>query len=181
MRATEVRADFPPDPASAGQARRFLDTTLRTWKCDALIDIAVLLVSELVSNAILHAGTSVRVVIKLADGRMRVEVRDGSARGPATKHYSSMATTGRGLVLVEELADDWGVDASRAGKTVWFELGRPEPMVGAAGSSVGHRVGTGAPPDHERGDAGPGHASGAPSGGTDLRPRLLVTAGPRWA
>lgn len=125
MAPTEVRADFPAEPASAGQARRFVDATLRSWKCDGIVETATLLISELVSNAILHAGTTIRVVIRLGDEQVRVEVQDGSALPPSRKHYSSMATTGRGLVLVEELSDRWGVATAPTGKSVWFELSRP--------------------------------------------------------
>ena len=57
--AKELRAAFGAHPTSAGAARRFVDSTLRTWSCDHLVDIATLLVSELVGNAILHAGTTV--------------------------------------------------------------------------------------------------------------------------
>lgn len=126
MSVTEVRADFPAEPASAGQARRFADATLRAWNCEPLVDIAVLLMSELVSNAILHAGTTIHVVIRLGDEYVRVEVQDGNARDPSPRHYSTMATTGRGLLLVEELAERWGVlsPAPGPGKTVWFELAR---------------------------------------------------------
>jgi anti-sigma regulatory factor (Ser/Thr protein kinase) len=135
MTPTEVRADFPPEASSAGQARRFVDATLRTWNCDALIEVATLLVSELVSNAILHAGTGIRVVLRMHGPRLRVEVHDGNGRLPAQKHYSATSATGRGLLLVERMADDWGVrPAAAGGKSVWFELDStaapPMPDVG---------------------------------------------------
>lgn len=136
--STEVRAEFPAEPASAGQARRFIDATLRAWECDDLLDVAVLLASELVSNSVLHAGTTIGVVIRLAEARVRVEVRDGSTQKPARKHYSAMSTTGRGLLLVEELADDWGVAAAGAGKVVWFELSRSGAVRQAGGTHAGH-------------------------------------------
>ncbi len=124
MTPTEVRADFPADPASAGQARRFVDATLRSWSCDGLLDVATLLVSELVANSVLHAGTTIRVVIRLTDTRVRVEVHDRSARLPARKHYSMLSATGRGLMMVERMAEDWGVipGGDGDGKAVWFEL-----------------------------------------------------------
>ena len=122
MTPIEVRADFPAEPSSAGQARRFVDATLRTWSCDALLEVAILLVSELVSNAILHAGTRIRVVLRLRGPRLRVEVHDDNARLPAQKHYSAMSATGRGLLMVERMSDDWGVAPAAGGKSVWFEL-----------------------------------------------------------
>jgi anti-sigma regulatory factor (Ser/Thr protein kinase) len=122
MTSYEVRARFPADPASAGKARRLLDETLRSWRCDALVDIATLLVSELVANAILHAGTTIEVVARIVPQRLRVEVHDDDARMPVRKHYSELSGTGRGLLLVERLATDWGSEATESGKRVWFEL-----------------------------------------------------------
>ncbi|MDQ4097062.1 MAG: ATP-binding protein [Actinomycetota bacterium] len=132
MKSTEVYADFPAEPASARLARRFIDATLREWNCDALLEVATLLVSELVSNAVLHAGTQIRVGIRMRRDRLRVEVQDGNGRLPARKHYSSFSATGRGLLLVERMADQWGVVPVGAGKVVWFEL---ETTASAAGSA----------------------------------------------
>ena len=119
---TEVRADFPAEPASAARARQFVDAALRTWDCDAMVDVASLLVSELVANSVLHARTAVAVVISRHGDRLRIEVQDGVSRAPARKHYSTLATTGRGLMLVERMAADWGVRPTATGKGVWFEL-----------------------------------------------------------
>lgn len=87
-----------------------------------MLDVAVLLVSELVANAVLHARTAIRVVIRLDGSRLRIEVHDGDRRAPARKHYSALSTTGRGILLLERLAQDWGVVPARDGKSVWFEL-----------------------------------------------------------
>jgi anti-sigma regulatory factor (Ser/Thr protein kinase) len=130
---SEVRADFPPEAASAARARRFVDATLRSWACDPLLDIATLLVSELVSNAVLHAGTVIHVVIRMNGELVRVEVHDANARNPIRKHYSSLATTGRGLLLVERMAHDWGVEHDTDGKHVWFELDESAPAAASAG------------------------------------------------
>ena len=81
-----------------------------------------LLTSELVANAVLHAGTRIRVVLRIRGQRLRVEVHDGNARLPAQKHYSAMSATGRGLLMVERMSDDWGVAPAAGGKSVWFEL-----------------------------------------------------------
>lgn len=124
---TEVRADFPAEAASAGSARRFVGDTLRSWSFDGLSDVATLLVSELVANAVLHAGTTIAVVIKRNESRLRIEVHDGNTRTPLRKHYSSLATTGRGLLLVDRMAADWGVTPDRQGKSVWFELDESAP------------------------------------------------------
>jgi len=73
---------------------------------------------------LLHAGTPLAVVVVLDGDRVRVEVLDGSARLPIRKHYSAMSGTGRGLMLVEQIAQEWGSEpiTGGPGKVVWFEL-----------------------------------------------------------
>ena len=115
-------AHFGADWESAGAARRFVSATLASWGCDAVDYVATLLVSELVSNALLHAGTELDVVLRRPDGGIRVEVHDRNHRLPARKHYSITSTTGRGLALVEDLARDWGAEVTADGKFVWFEF-----------------------------------------------------------
>ena len=114
---------LPPEPSSAGEARRMVETFVHGHGIDEHLDAATLLVSEVVTNAVLHAATDVAVSCH-SDGRaLRIGVRDGSAVQPGVRHYGESAVTGRGLGLVEMLADDWGVDVDAAGKTVWFQLG----------------------------------------------------------
>jgi anti-sigma regulatory factor (Ser/Thr protein kinase) len=122
MTSLELRARFPADPASAAKARRFLEEALRGWRFDHLVDVATLLASELVANAVLHAGTTIGVVARIVPDRLRIEVYDDDPRMPVRKHYSTLSGTGRGLLLVERLAADWGSDATESGKRVWFEL-----------------------------------------------------------
>jgi len=81
-----------------------------------------LLVSELVTNALLHARSEVVVSVSVTAQAVRIEVWDTSRAAPVSRHYAPEATTGRGLVLVEALADAWGTDVGPRGKTVWFEL-----------------------------------------------------------
>ncbi|MGH2685138.1 MAG: ATP-binding protein [Actinomycetota bacterium] len=136
-RAHEARTSLPADLASAGAARRFVGSTLREWECDTLADSALLLVSELVTNAVLHARSALDVVLRLAADRLRVEVHDESPTQPTRKHYSIHAGTGRGLMLVEQLAQEWGVDQlGDNGKRVWFELHRS----GGTSDLVGEEV-----------------------------------------
>ena len=122
MTSYEVSARLPADPSSASKARRFLEETLSGWRCEHLVDVATLLVSELVANAILHAGTTIEVVARIIPDRLRIEVHDDNPRMPVRKHYSALSGTGRGLLLVERLAEDWGSEATESGKRVWFEL-----------------------------------------------------------
>lgn len=118
----EVRLALEPVPGSAAAARRFVADTLGGWGCDALVETARLLVSELVTNAVLHARTAMTLVVGLRRGGVRVEVHDGSPGSPVLREYGDDAMTGRGLALVAELSARWGVDRDRDGKSVWFEL-----------------------------------------------------------
>ena len=116
------RQTFPSTPASAGQARRFVESVLEDGGLDHLTYSATMLVSELVANAVLHTGTPIEVVVCPEPDRVRVEVHDGSPQMPVRKHYSNMSGTGRGLLLVERMATEWGSDRTTGGKLVWFEL-----------------------------------------------------------
>ena len=115
--ATQIR--LPADPRSARHARRFVTEAAAD---SPRLEVAALLVSELVTNAILHAGTDIRVAVDRRAGRLRVEVADESAAAVVTRRFSQEATTGRGLGLVETLADSWGTVPRGRGKVVWFEL-----------------------------------------------------------
>src|SRR3954469_18511816 len=89
---------------------------------DDLVEPAVLLVSELVTNALLHAGTDIDLVAEVDGQGLRVEVGDGSPHLPSRRRYAATAGTGRGLMMLESMVDDWGVTRHRRGKTVWFRL-----------------------------------------------------------
>lgn len=120
---SEARLALRPVPASAALARLFVERTLGEWGCDAFLDQSRLLVSELVTNAVLHARTDFELVVHMTPRGVRIEVADGSPAAPVVRRYEDEAMTGRGLALVEELAARWGVDeAPHGGKVVWFEL-----------------------------------------------------------
>jgi hypothetical protein len=91
------------------------------------IDTATLLVSEVVTNAILHARTTVTLTVEVAGEVVRIAVRDGSPVQPRIHSFAATSATGRGLRLLDRLAKRWGVDADPAtgGKVVWFEVGEP--------------------------------------------------------
>ena len=118
----EASLALRPVPASAGAARQFVDETLGGWGCHAFIDATRLLVSELVTNAVLHARTELTLVLRMTSRGVRVEVRDSNPASPVVRHYEEEAMTGRGLALVEQLAERWGVEPNGSGKAVWFEL-----------------------------------------------------------
>lgn len=118
----QARLDLRPVPGSAALARRFVDETLGGWGCEEVAEAARLLASELVTNAVLHARTDLAVVVRLVRGGVRVEVHDGNTAAPVVRHYEDEAMTGRGLSLVDQMASRWGVEYTRDGKAVWFEL-----------------------------------------------------------
>lgn len=124
--ATEIRRSVRrADLKAVGEVRRALRELMRQ-RCRAdTADVAELLVTELVTNALVHTDQGAEVSVRLAATRLRVEVRDHNARRP-TPYVTSAddGTHGRGLVLVQALADTWGVDplALGRGKVVWFEL-----------------------------------------------------------
>ncbi len=123
MNATDQHRTFTSTPASAGMARRFVEAALTDAGLGDLAYTATLLVSELVANAVLHTGDApIEVVIRATGDGVRVEVHDGSAVLPVRKNYSNMSGTGRGLMLVERMAADWGAEPTATGKVVWFEL-----------------------------------------------------------
>jgi anti-sigma regulatory factor (Ser/Thr protein kinase) len=127
---TERRQTFPSAPTSAGKARAFVQSALAGAGLDHLAYTATLLVSELVANAILHSGTPMEVVVRCDADRARIEVHDGNPVLPVRKHYSNMSGTGRGLLLVERMAAEWGAERTNGGKVVWFELdGRSAPAL----------------------------------------------------
>jgi len=123
----DVSASFAYGAQSAGAARRLVSATLRAWDRTDLDEVATLLVSELIANVVLHAGTGIELCLRRSGDRVRVEVHDGSRRLPARKHHSATSTTGRGLLLVEELSLEWGAEPTATGKAVWFELCEAPP------------------------------------------------------
>lgn len=113
---------LPADPRAARTARAHVRTTLSAMSLLALCDTTLLLVTELVTNAVLHAGSASTLLIERAGTGIRVTVSDGSPVLPAQRRPSSTATTGRGCQLLSDLADDWGAQAHDGGKQVWFTL-----------------------------------------------------------
>ncbi|MEV7783514.1 ATP-binding protein [Kitasatospora sp. NPDC088351] len=115
------------DLVAVGAVRSRLRSALRIWGVPELADTAELLSSELVTNALLHTGQGAAFDAALgADLRLRIEVQDGTTRLPRRRDpEGEYATSGRGLLLVEALADSWGVQLRGDGKVTWFELASP--------------------------------------------------------
>jgi anti-sigma regulatory factor (Ser/Thr protein kinase) len=132
-------AAYEPEPLAAAAARRFVRDTLQSWVVTdgnadghGLVDDAVLLTSELVTNAVVHAGTAVQVTCRLADGSVEVVVRDSQPaslvpEAAAAEQVPSERTGGRGLLLPSALASAWGVTYGRTAKAVWFRIGLGRP------------------------------------------------------
>jgi DNA-binding NarL/FixJ family response regulator len=122
---SEASQRFEQDAQSPRAARRFVTQALTGWDDGDLTDTVTLLVSELVTNAVLHAGSDVEVAVRLTAAAARVEVTDGSGDAVAPRDARSDEDSGRGLALVGSLARRWGVrPAPGGGKTVWFEVDR---------------------------------------------------------
>ncbi|MGW7100087.1 PAS domain S-box protein [Streptomyces sp. NPDC054838] len=120
---------LPAQPNSVGEGRRFLRSTLASWGSadDQLCDIACLLASELLSNAVNHSCGPVRLRLRQAGRELSVEVCDGSPVLPQARFASLDAESGRGLLLVDSLAEAWGTLPTAEGKAVWFSLPFPTP------------------------------------------------------
>lgn len=115
--------EFAPTPDAAPTAREFVVSLGGFADSESLLRLKTL-ASEIVTNAILHARTPFSVEVTGDAAHFRVAVRDGSTELPVKRGYSPHHPTGRGLHIVEALADRWGVDAEDDGKTVWFEMDR---------------------------------------------------------
>lgn len=128
--------DLPCDPAQVAVARRFLDANLRT-PFPALVEDAVLVGSELATNAVCHAPSPRGLTVAwdaLPDGGVRISVADGSTVQPRREPPSDTAEEGRGLDLVAGLSSAWGIRLEPDGKVVFAELreGGPPPTASAA-------------------------------------------------
>lgn len=116
---------FAPHSASPSAARRFVRETLTAWGADAVTDDAVLLANELVTNAVVHAGTELNVSCALGPDYVQIGVDDSHgarALPPTVSNSTPDKTSGRGLFLLSEIADSWGVEYHRSAKRVWFRL-----------------------------------------------------------
>ncbi|MBT2529473.1 MULTISPECIES: SpoIIE family protein phosphatase [Streptomyces] len=129
-------ASFDPVGRSVATARAFVRDTLQGWGYADIVDDAVVLTSELVTNAVVHAGTTADVLCLRTDDGVRVEVgdrypeREVPLQGTAQSFGSPDREGGRGLLLCAAIASRWGVDYAPTHKHVWFQLDLPERPVG---------------------------------------------------
>ena len=117
------------EPERIAAARQQLRELLHDWADPEQIDSAVLMVSEMVTNVLVHTDGDALLVAEVTGERgarrLRVEVTDTSDELPHKRRPGELASSGRGLLLMEMLADAWGVDPRGEGKSIWFELHEP--------------------------------------------------------
>jgi anti-sigma regulatory factor (Ser/Thr protein kinase) len=125
-RPTELqlcRVRLTAGPAAAAEARGQVRAAICAWEVPVDLDVAVLLTSELVTNAIRHeAGRTISLGISCAGSRLRVDVYDTSPFLPVLVDAAADAEAGRGLMLVATLSAEWGFYRTPAGKAVYFTL-----------------------------------------------------------
>ncbi|MDX6317469.1 MAG: hypothetical protein QOD35_869 [Nocardioidaceae bacterium] len=127
---TEQRSDvddvtLPASAAAAGTARAFVQEFCRRHELPVdTEDDAVLITSEVVGNAWLHARSGTHLQLGYQQGVLRIEISDGSSQRPVRRESAALDRNGRGVLIMEVLAERWGVDELPTGKTVWFELTR---------------------------------------------------------
>ncbi|PZH08292.1 PAS domain S-box protein [Streptomyces sp. NTH33] len=144
MITARAAAGFEPQGRSVATARSFVRDTLQGWGFGDIVDDAVVLTSELVTNAVVHAGTAADVLCLRSDGGVRIEVSDRypereiPVQSSAVNMGSPDREGGRGLQLCAALAGRWGVEYTPTRKKVWFRLDLPERPVGTrtAGPSL---------------------------------------------
>jgi anti-sigma regulatory factor (Ser/Thr protein kinase) len=120
----EVRRHFDSSPRALRDARKFLAETIGDRVGAEENEALALALSELTTNAVVHARTDFDVVIGI-DGQVRIEVEDGSTDLPRRRQADPMAGGGRGLHIVQQLCDRWGIHVVRDRKCVWCERDLP--------------------------------------------------------
>ena len=116
--------EFPSDLRAPGKARAAARAALLRWRVEdpADVDDVVLMVDELVANAVVHGNGPVRVRLVVRDLMLRAEITDSSPEGPPERprERGPDAENGRGLFLVDALSSESGTDLCETGKSVWF-------------------------------------------------------------
>lgn len=151
---------LPQDLRSVTRARHFVRDVLREWDLEPLVEDAQLGTSELVANAVRHAGTDLLLSIRV-DGVVTIAIHDGQPelRRPVIADADVLAESGRGLHIVAAIANDWGITTAANGKVVWFNLALSDRLGADADVLELH-------------SSGP-QAAEAPGPGDDSSPRLV--------
>ena len=118
-----TRLELRADPSAARRARSWLREQFASATLPARVSQTLeLLTTELVTNAVRYGGEPIEVQLRTVAGAVRISVSDGGPGLPEVHHVPPTATGGRGVALVDTLAQRWGSDVAGTGKTVWFEL-----------------------------------------------------------
>jgi anti-sigma regulatory factor (Ser/Thr protein kinase) len=119
-------ATYAAEPVSVREARTDLRSVLADAVGTTTLEIVELLTTELVMNSVEHADTKATVTAEIHRDKVRVAVSDDGPGLPERRGPSDDQESGRGLLIVDSLAQQWGVDQTESGKTVWFEVGLDE-------------------------------------------------------
>ena len=161
-----------PHPSEVGRARRLVAEQCRLWGCGDLAADAELVVSELVTNALLHGDGQCEFRVSLSDAALRIQVIDAGAGMPDPRTVGQRDEHGRGLLLVSALCAAWGVEAlPGGGKMVWAELLRPlvDPGDDPAGGTPADALGALELSDRSAGDRdGPENDATPPASSASL-------------
>jgi len=128
MSSFRASVDLPPVVRSVPVARHLVVDLLATWGARQNRNDAALLVTELVSNVVDHVGgeASMTLELEMSDGWLRISVADGSSLRPVVRELDTGNPRGRGLRLVQAIAERWGSEDHQGGKRVWFDLAPAE-------------------------------------------------------
>ena len=127
MSTLEKEICLPEHLSSVTRARHFVRDVLLAWNLEGLVEDAQLATSELVANAVRHAGTDLVLTVAM-DGVVTIAIHDGhpELRRPVVADAGYLAENGRGLHIVAAIAQDWGITTAANGKVVWFSLALPD-------------------------------------------------------
>ena len=117
-----IETQLASGQAAPESARAFVREILKAWELHRISQVTELLISELVTNAVRHVDSTITVRASRRTSRVRVEVEDASPTPPRLQHPQPDEPDGRGILIIDTLADDWGTDVDSDGKTVWFEI-----------------------------------------------------------
>jgi anti-sigma regulatory factor (Ser/Thr protein kinase) len=120
---SESSRHFACAPQSPGLVRRFVSDTLRGWGLDELIDDSALIAAELATNAVVHGDSDVTVSLSRRTPGVRLVVGDANPRVPSLRSPAELSRGGRGLRIVDAIADRWGYERTSDGKHVWADIG----------------------------------------------------------
>jgi anti-sigma regulatory factor (Ser/Thr protein kinase) len=126
----EFQVELPPDLSASAHARRHTVELLNGRCPQPLVDDVLIVVSELVTNAVRHTGGACALSVQVGTGQIVVEVCDGDGRPPVATRMQAVSL-GRGLGMVQMLTTRWGIERQPHGKTVWAEISMAPPWLPA--------------------------------------------------